>query len=55
MKLDALDAIADHEQEESEERPDDGDPGRRDFLEGENGDEDRACPGMQGGKEASEI
>src|SRR6266851_3812191 len=36
MKLDTLDAGADDQQEEGEERPDDGDPRGRDFLEGEN-------------------
>src|ERR1700686_4753515 len=55
MKLDALDAIADYQQEESKERPDDGDPRRGDFLEGENGDEDGARPGVQRGEKAREI
>ena len=40
MKLDAPDASTDNQQQEREDRPGDGDPGRGDFLEGQNGDED---------------
>src|SRR6267378_7539512 len=55
MKLDALASGADDQEEEGEERPDDGDPGRRDFLEGENGDKDGAGPGVHGGKKARDV
>ncbi len=52
MKLIVLHAIANDEQQEREDGPRGGDPGRRNFFKGKHGDENGAEPGFQRGEQA---